>query len=118
MRKKVVSRKLYIALVAHCMQPKYWDKKLNTSDLVVHLGRYNISKAFETNIAVHEVSEIVVHPHWRPFEPNYDADLAILKLNRSIEKSSFVKVVCWPSSLDKQPIGEGVVVSQMMKRAS
>lgn len=115
---KLSSEKLNIAFVAHCMQPKYWDKKLNSTDLVVHLGRYNISKAYETNIAIHEVSEIVMHPQWRPFEPNYDADLAILKLNESIEDSSFVKVVCWPSSLNNQQIGEGVVVSKVMERAS
>lgn len=101
---------MFWIFLAHCIQQKYWDKKLETKDLAVHLGRYNLSKKDESGTDIIEVSEIVIHPDWKPFETNYDADLAILKLNHEITKSNFIKVACWPT-YDEGEIGEGSVVS-------
>lgn len=100
----------HVITAAHCLQPKYWDKVLQTSEVVVHLGRYNITKKVEPEAAIHEVAEINIHPDWDKEKIAYDADLAILRLQKEKLYSQFIGIACWPT-IDEIYIGEGVVVS-------
>lgn len=103
----IISHK-HVMTAAHCIHPKY-GKSLESKDLVVHLGRYNISRKNESDSTVSKVVEITVHPDWDQNTVRYDADIAILQLEASQELSNFVKIICWPTQ-DDAPIGEGIVV--------
>jgi len=99
----------HVITAAHCVQQKYHDKPLEPSDVLVHLGRYNISKKSEVGSTISNVAEITIHPEWDPFTNNYDADIAVLQLETLQETSDFIKVVCWPDQ-DKIKVDEGIVV--------
>ena len=99
----------HVITAAHCVHPKYTEDPLEPSDLLVHLGRYNISRKNETDAVVSKVVKITIHPDWDQNVINYDADIAILQLEDSLRLSNFVKIVCW-SSENAVKIGEGIVV--------
>lgn len=44
------------------------------------------------------IEKIHIHPDWSPYQENYDADIAILKLTTTIDYTNHVKPVCLPSA--------------------
>lgn len=99
----------HVITAAHCIQPKYWDKALQPEDIIVHLGRYNISKFNESDAELSNTVEVTVHPDWNHSTVNYDADIAILRMENYLKTSNFIRVACWPTN-DEPQVGAGVVV--------
>lgn len=99
----------HVITAAHCLHPKYIENSLEPSDVLVHLGRYNISKESEEESTITKVAEITIHPEWDPKKTSYDADIAVLQLETLQRSSNFIKVVCWPDQ-DTIKVEEGIVV--------
>jgi hypothetical protein len=80
------------------MQGKFDENaKLEPKDIFVHFGEINITENVgETRF----VSEIYVHPEWQIHSRDYDADLAILLLDKQVEFSNFIQPVCLPQMSD------------------
>lgn len=99
--------RIHFITSAHCIQPKRSHKPLKPSDIVIHYGAFNISDRYEEESILLNVEGITVHPDWKKYAANYDADLAILEVTET--DGTTIKFSCW-SSYDDSLEGEGVVV--------
>lgn len=91
-RGTIITRR-HVITAAHCMQSKYWDKVLQTNELVAFLRRYNISKRFETDAGLSKVDQIIMHPNCNNEATDYDADQALLSAgdNTKYEKAESIE---------------------------
>lgn len=97
---------------AHCVNSKYTETILSINKFHVSLGRFNISSPDdeEPDSITTFVKEIKIHPHWNPYEPKYDADIAILVLHQSIVSNDYMKPACLPLVENEDVSGDGIVV--------
>lgn len=51
----------------------------------------------ETGTLRIKVNEVYVHPDWKDYELNYDADIAILDLSETVTFSNQIRPICVPS---------------------
>lgn len=94
---------------AHCYQPKLAPEPRKASSIIVIMGKANLSSVDETHVIESLVSEIIIHPDWEYEARNYDADIAVLKLETSIVFNLNVKSIKWqPSCYDFVRIGYAV----------
>lgn len=63
------------------------------SSIFVVMGRTNLSSTNQTHLVESLVSEIIVHPDWNYTADNFDADVAILKLEKPIRFNPNVKAI-------------------------
>lgn len=87
----------HVVSAAHCIQPKHTTRSLKADDIAVLLGKYNLSQPIERGSIISYVQNIHVHPEWKTYTDQFDADIAILELKTSIEFSEFIQPICWPS---------------------
>ncbi|KAH0552726.1 hypothetical protein KQX54_014501 [Cotesia glomerata] len=81
----------HILTAAHCTY--YKDRKLTLNFLLVFLGRYRLDEWEEPFSDNYEVSLIDVHPDYK-LGLTSEADLAILKLSRSVRFRPTVRHLC------------------------
>lgn len=60
------------------------------------LGAYNLLEKEETGVVQREVNEIHVHPDWKVYNDNYDADISIFVLNENVVFTNYIRPVCMP----------------------
>ena len=56
------------------------EKAFKASQIVLLLGRYNISRQVEVGSEIRGVKEIKVHPHWDAEDKKFSGDIAILEM--------------------------------------
>ncbi|XP_070505241.1 serine protease gd-like [Chironomus tepperi] len=83
-----------VVTVAHCIQEKHKDKPKLAGEIIVQLGIYNLDKKVEIGRAFHAVQSINVHPDWNTLTRNFDADIAVLVMDREVTLSEFVQPIC------------------------
>lgn len=86
--------KSHVLSAAHCIQEKNFDDPLKANEIAIVLGRHNISRPVELGSEIRGVAEVKVHPRWNPGDPKYEADLAILKMDREVQFSELIQPVC------------------------
>lgn len=105
----------HVLTAAHCVQEKGQTFPLDARDVIVLVGRHNLSMRAERGSTTREISEIFLHPDWDPFSSRYDADVAVLVMEAAVKFSAFVQPVCLVrgSSRISEILGrsEGTVVS-------
>jgi secreted trypsin-like serine protease len=92
----------FVLTAAHCIL----DKDLTTvtepirpPEIFIYIGRYNIDMSIHEGDSVRKnVSKIIIHPEWNSTSPEYDADLAVLKLDTSITFTDKIQPISLPSS--------------------
>lgn len=84
----------HVLTAAHCVQEKGQIIPLEASDVIVLVGRYNLSMRAERGSTTREISQIFLHPDWDPFKARFDADVAILEMEADVKFSLFVQPVC------------------------
>ena len=99
-----------IYLAAHCILFKSSDTPVAPRDVTVFLGGYDLAKYFEPGTLSVSPESIIVHPHWNPFSTRYDADLAMILLQNSINFSNNIVPVCMLSPRQEENIKEGIIV--------
>jgi len=65
-----------------------------TSDIKVILGAHNLSIPVETGKESFDVKSIHIHKDWNILSEDYDADIAILDLDREVSFSNFIQPIC------------------------
>lgn len=84
----------HVLTAAHCIQEKHFDDPFEPNEIVVVLGRHNISRRLEVGSEIRGIQEIKVHPRWNPSEPKFEADVAVLMLDRAVQFSELIQPVC------------------------
>ncbi|EDW83049.2 uncharacterized protein Dwil_GK22647 [Drosophila willistoni] len=106
---------LYVLTAAHCVIETEERRLVN-----VRVGEYDMSKPIDCvrgvcNPAIVEVQvkESILHPQYDDDNENLHHDIALLRLNQSIELNQYVQPVCLPITKASPPIlpGEFLVVS-------
>lgn len=104
----------HILTAAHCIQQKMVnDQKsaLTPDEVVVYLGKYNLSLNFERGSEIFYPTDIFVHPQWNIHSERYDADIAIVYSETKIRFSTQILPVCiWSGNKDDSDDFEGTVV--------
>lgn len=86
------------------------ERKLSADDFVVLLGRYNIKYKVERGEITREVKKIHVHPDWDISAFDWDADLAVVTLAKSVEFSNYIQPVCFPADTRVEHFNDGTIV--------
>jgi secreted trypsin-like serine protease len=104
-----VISKRHVITAAHCLSEKNSAEVLTTADFVVHLGKqYARWWEDETGSTVSKVEQIDIHPDWNSRNQDFDADLAVLRIEQHKILGDFIRIACWPT--DSNINVEGTVV--------
>lgn len=85
----------WLFLAAHCIQNKNVEVKLLPRQVVVWLGRNDLSVSNERNAIKSTVKNIQIHPDWVFSAVDFDADIAIMVLVTPVEFSYYVQPACF-----------------------
>lgn len=100
----------HVLTAAHCIHDKNVLKKLDPEDIIMLIGRYNIKQWTEAGSETRSVGQIIMHPDWKNYSLKYDADVAVLVLDRVVEFTAFIKPVCLSMDSSVQAAAVGTVV--------
>ncbi|XP_058462881.1 transmembrane protease serine 9-like [Malaya genurostris] len=84
--------KYLVVTAAHCVTLRSSRKQKPSGDVLVKVGRFNISEEHEEQGRDYEVEKIVTHRGYKPL--TYENDIAILKLSVPVIFSPYVQPVC------------------------
>jgi len=108
--------KRHVITAAHCLHAKdaestYW------SNVTVHFGKHNLYDNSEDSQS-RSVIDVVIHPEWKTKTTvtdgdRYDADIAILRLNKAVTFNKRVQPICLPSAYELNDL-TGKVVSKIL----
>lgn len=108
----LISSKLVIS-AAHCFKGRE-GMQFNTEDIVVSLGQHNIRRLHDASTISMGLESLNVHPEFlKDPKGSYDADIAVLVLERAVTFSEFIKPVClWSGDPDETAVfgKTGVIV--------
>jgi len=77
----------------------------------VVIGSYNLKDGNEIGRTLIDVKDYFVHPDWNQNIPSYDADIAVLTLQKSIEFNEYIQPICLMEPDSKAlKVKKGVVV--------
>lgn len=102
----------HVLTAAHCVQDKGQTIPLEASDIILLVGRHNISMRAERGSTTREVSEILLHPDWDHTSIKFDADVAILVMTTAVTFSHVIQPVCLIRGAGNLGISVGTVVSR------
>lgn len=84
--------KYLIVTAAHCVTLRSSRKTKNVADVLIKVGRFNISEQQEEQGYDHEVAQIVTHRSYKPL--TFENDIAIVKLATPAIFTQYVQPVC------------------------
>lgn len=97
----------------HCIQPKNNMERtqpIHPTEIVLKLGKYDLSLENERGSIPKYPIEIIVHPNWKPFGEKYDSDIAIIILESKVEVSSTISPICLWNMQSEPTTDKGTVV--------
>lgn len=103
----------HVLTAAHCVNKKR-RKVLKTSELLVLIGKHNLSAPHENFDWFHPY-EILVHPDWETGGRQYDADIAVLVAEVPMPFSNSLLPVCLWTNLEEDEDSIGTVVGSVSK---
>lgn len=83
----------FVLTAAHCLQDKKEEKPLEPRDVIVYLGRWNLTDCTEESVAAMP-EDFFIHPDWNISDTRWDADIAIIKLSDDVKLNKNVRPVC------------------------
>lgn len=118
-----------VLTAAHCVRITTGDRK--PDDIVLWLGRYNLINWNEVGAISASVDQIIIHPDYKRYSSeSYDADMAVLIMQRPVTYTQYIRPIClWPERDDIKDIegnsgsvvgwgddGSGNLVSNIAKK--
>lgn len=83
---------------AHCINTA--TKNYQPQEVLLWLGRYSLLDWSETGAVSSNVQHIYIHTDYKRQRESYDADIAVLVMQKQVEFSQFVRPIClWPSGM-------------------
>ncbi|XP_070501605.1 serine protease gd-like [Chironomus tepperi] len=83
-----------LIVAAHCIQDKQAAKPTLAGEIVIQLGTYDLDKKVEIGRAFHAVQSVNIHPDWNTLTESFDADIAVLVLERETAFSELIQPIC------------------------
>jgi secreted trypsin-like serine protease len=100
----------FVLTAAHCLQNKRQEKPIKLRDVIVYLGRWNLTDMTEANVTA-STEDFFIHPDWKPFDTRWDADIAVIKLTDDIRYSRNIRPVClWTAKHEARKRGDGGMI--------
>lgn len=101
----------HILTAAHCLQPKNANQPIDSDNLIVYLGKHNLSDENEVGAVAVNASAIYIHEDWNAMDKiSYDADIAVIQLDREVERQRHIYPVClWISYHNLYRTDDGIV---------
>lgn len=84
---------------------------MNPSEIIVFVGRHNLTLVGERGSETRSISDAIIHPDWKFNDPKYDADLAVLVMDREVEFTTLIQPVCLSKNPEIMAQVDGTVVS-------
>ena len=97
-------------LAAHCFQNKGQPEVVPSQHVTAHVGKFNLNVISEPGSKSSWVSEIIIHPDWKPQDEKFDADLAVVVLGEEIQFTEFIQSVSLPQQSEDDVNGSGTIV--------
>lgn len=92
----LVSNRAVIS-AAHCFHTI--DRDFNPNEVLVALGKYDMTKWIEDGAQLTEVSEVVVHEDYSKSHSSFDADISVILLRQPVEFTEYIRPICmWEGS--------------------
>lgn len=107
MSSNIVHYSHLIFAAAHCFHPKNSETTIKADSFYILLGQLDLGNV-ENMESRYVVEEIFVHPDWKPYEKSYDADIAIVKLVKSVKFNENITTL--PYRSNKEFVRGGFVV--------
>lgn len=85
------------------------SEKLKPFEVLVKLGRFNLSDSSETEAVDSLVWDIILHPDWNFNSDNYDADIAVIVLDKHMKFSVGLQAIKLPDPNYNEIEGTGVL---------
>lgn len=87
-----------VVTAAHCIHEKN-SPKFENDDLRVWLGAYNFGENREKHRQIAKIDKIKLHESWRSDGHNYEGDIAVITLKKTITFNKYIKPICLSSDL-------------------
>ncbi|XP_044739030.1 serine protease gd-like [Chrysoperla carnea] len=84
----------HVITANHCIKENRQDIPIRSHELLVFLGKYNLSNWREQGSIIAEIKYIHMHPDYRKTEFGFDSDIAILTLAFPISFTPYIKPIC------------------------
>jgi secreted trypsin-like serine protease len=101
----------HILTAAHCLHPKLSTEPIDAANVLVYLGKHNLSDENEPGAVAVNAFKFHIHSDWNPEDKvNYDADIAVIQLERIVERQQHIYPVClWISYHNLFETDDGIV---------
>ncbi|XP_070504079.1 uncharacterized protein [Chironomus tepperi] len=83
-----------VVTAAHCVKGKHHSHEFRPKDVSVLLGVFDLLRSNEVGRVSTNVKYIRIHPDWNVEVDLYDADIAVLVLEKEIQFNSYIQPVC------------------------
>jgi secreted trypsin-like serine protease len=104
----------FFVSAAHCFHPKHSrpEDVKSAFDVIAWVGMHDLLKLNEKGSMSRYVINIEIHPDWKPTSHSFDADIALLHLEKIVDltQMEFVRTVCLPPSNQDELTGYGFAV--------
>lgn len=86
-----------VVTAAHCFRTS--ERTYEASEVILFLGRYNILNWMEAGVKAAQVEQIVIHSDYMSKDSSYDADIAVVIMQKAVEFTEFIRPIClWEGS--------------------
>ena len=102
-----------VITAAHCVHPKSNTERtqvLHPTEVVVKLGKHDLSLENEIGSVPKYPIDIIVHPGWKTLGEKYDSDIAIIIFESKVEITSKIAPICLWSGNSEPNVEKGTVV--------
>jgi len=90
-----------VVAAAHCLRDKGQDEGTEWPETSIHFGRLDLTNEEEQQHSqVRNVIDVFIHNDWKLGSEAYDADIAVLRLNKPVRFTTITQPICLPTTTD------------------
>jgi len=90
-----------VVTAGHCLKDKGQDEGTDWPETSIHFGRLDLTnEEEEEDSQVRKIIDVVIHDDWKPKSVRYDADIAVLRLNKPVAFSTKIQPICLPTAAE------------------
>jgi len=90
-----------VVTAAHCLQYKLPDEGTDWPETSIHFGRFDLkNEDEEEHSQVRKIIDVFIHDNWKLRSEAYDADIAVLRLNKPVSFTTKIQPICLPTTTE------------------